>query len=31
MIIIIIIIIIIIMSDYWAWGHGFDPRHYHKF
>ena len=42
MIFIIIIIIIIIimdrliglvvsMSDYWSWGRGFDPRHFHKF
>ena len=34
-IIIIIIIIIIVglvvsMSDYWSWGRGFDPRHFHK-
>ena len=40
-IIIIIVIIIIIMdrlvglvvsmSDYWSWGRGFDPRHFHNF
>ena len=35
-IIIIIIIIILVglvvsMSDYWSWGRGFDPRHFHKF
>ena len=19
------------MSDFWSWGRGFDPRHFHKF
>ena len=22
---------VVSMSDYWSWGHGFDPRHFHKF
>ena len=25
------IYIVVSMSDYWSWGRGFDPRHFHKF
>ena len=23
--------LVVSMSDYWSWGRGFDPRHFHKF
>ena len=23
--------LVVSMSDYWSWGHGFDPWHFHKF